>query len=218
MKLPKYAVPDRLAHLLGLSLLVVSCVTSRDVMAPDGSLAHYIECPRSQDRCMDEAAELCPRGYDVIGSGGQHGALVQANAQTGIATVTPTYRGNMTVKCHRPAPATSPIVRTLPDPPKEPTPTASPAEAVGRCHELGGYICSAFASCAIETGGLTQEARAEYVHTCLVGYKRSVDCSRKSLITGNPDVCEAEVTDVPCSMFTPAAGLPMPASCRDLFK
>lgn len=52
---------------------------------------------------MDKAAELCPQGYDVIDAGAREGALAQSNtnAITGqtVTTVTPTFRGNMTVRC-----------------------------------------------------------------------------------------------------------------------
>lgn len=82
-----------------LAVAAVGCVTSRPVMAPDGSQGHYIECPRSIDRCMDKAAELCPAGYNVIDSGGRHGAIAQTNYQTGQTVVTPTFRGNMTISC-----------------------------------------------------------------------------------------------------------------------
>jgi hypothetical protein len=80
-------------------ILLSSCATSREVMAPDGSRAYYIECPRNQATCMDEAAELCPRGYKVIDRGENSGAVAQHNDFTGATTVNKTYRGTLTVKC-----------------------------------------------------------------------------------------------------------------------
>ncbi|HMJ51079.1 MAG TPA: hypothetical protein VK540_03365 [Polyangiaceae bacterium] len=81
--------------------LLAACATSREVMAPDGSRAHYIECPRSQAECMDEAAELCPRGYEVIDSGEKSGAVARQDRFTGVTTVNKVYRGTLTVKCRR---------------------------------------------------------------------------------------------------------------------
>lgn len=97
------------------ALVLVGCATSRPVMTPSGAEGFYIECPRSQDLCMDEAAKVCPRGYFVIDAGAERGAIAQtygqANGQaignyytgqsSGRTVVTPTYRGNMTIECRQ---------------------------------------------------------------------------------------------------------------------
>jgi len=79
-------------YLLAL-LVVAGCVTSDRVPLPDGSYGWYIECPRSQVACMEEAALHCPVGYEVIDRGGQPGFVMSGR------TAVPTYRGNLTVKC-----------------------------------------------------------------------------------------------------------------------
>ena len=35
-------------------------------MAPDGKLAVHVTCPKGLQDCFDEAAEGCPRGYDIL--------------------------------------------------------------------------------------------------------------------------------------------------------
>jgi hypothetical protein len=86
-------------------------------MAPDGRTGHYIECPHDIAECMDRAASLCPQGYDVIDSGGQHGAIAQTSHEpyASNTVVSPTFRGNMTIACRAPMPQ---------GPPPQPPPQA----------------------------------------------------------------------------------------------
>jgi hypothetical protein len=77
-----------------LGFFAVGCATATPVMAPNGRTALYIECPRSQLQCMEEAAESCPLGYDVIDRGGQTSAVVVAGN-----VAAPVHTGNLTVQC-----------------------------------------------------------------------------------------------------------------------
>lgn len=80
------------------ALLLIGCTTSRQVMAPSGGVAWHIECPNPA-ACMDEAAEKCPRGYEVVDRGQRNGGYVQTSPQTGQQTVVPTSRGTLTIEC-----------------------------------------------------------------------------------------------------------------------
>lgn len=89
------------AILVSTLLLVSACVSSREVMSPSGKRAWHIECPRDQSACMDEAAEKCPRGYEVIDRGTVQGGYVNTSPQTGQQTFVPVQRGTLTVECKR---------------------------------------------------------------------------------------------------------------------
>lgn len=94
------ALLARMRHLpLLLVGLLAGCVTSREVMAPDGGHAWHIECPRDRSACMDEAAEKCPRGYEVIDRGVSNGGYMSTSPQTGQQTFVPTQRNTLTVAC-----------------------------------------------------------------------------------------------------------------------
>lgn len=63
-----------------------------------------IACKRNAGNCYSEAAKVCPSGFDVVDAQGQHGAIAQTNYSTGQTFVTPTYSGQMLVRCRAPAP------------------------------------------------------------------------------------------------------------------
>jgi hypothetical protein len=87
------------ALLVLLALTVSACVSSREVMTPSGGRGWLIECPRGQSACMDEAAEKCPRGYEVLDRGTIQGGYMNTSPQTGQQTFVPTSRGTMTIEC-----------------------------------------------------------------------------------------------------------------------
>jgi hypothetical protein len=60
-----------------------------------------IDCKRSRTHCYEEAATVCPRGYDVLDGSEQAGSFTQVNAygNTAVATSYPTYEGQMLVRC-----------------------------------------------------------------------------------------------------------------------
>ena len=92
-------------------LFVVGCVNSREVMSPSGGRAWHIECPRDQSACMDEAAEKCPRGYEVIDRGTVNGGYLNTSPQTGQQTFVPVQRGTLTVECRTHSASNSDVVR-----------------------------------------------------------------------------------------------------------
>ncbi len=71
-------------------------------MSPSGGVAWHIACPGGQAACMDEAAEKCPRGYEVIDRGERRGGYVQTSPATGQQTYVPTSSSTLTVECRRP--------------------------------------------------------------------------------------------------------------------
>lgn len=78
---------------LGATLLACGASSTR-VNGPDGRGTWYsITCRRNQANCVEEAGEVCTRGYDVADSGG-HLQLVVTNLYAGEA-----YSGRMLVKC-----------------------------------------------------------------------------------------------------------------------
>jgi hypothetical protein len=95
--------------------------TSRPVMAPDGSQANYIECPGSQAKCLDRAADACPVGYDVLGGSSQQGAVTQSfyGPYSSTAITQPIYSETMLIKCW---------------------PRCNPGDLRFRNHQ-GGFVC-----------------------------------------------------------------------------
>ena len=74
--------------------LLTACASSSNYL---GRGMYSIECRRSQGNCYEEAARVCPGGFDVMDGSGRQGAVVQSWGNT--ATVTPTYNGEMLVRC-----------------------------------------------------------------------------------------------------------------------
>jgi hypothetical protein len=76
-----------------VAMLVVSlsgCATSKPVQGPNGNQAYFIKCGSAAiDACYEEAAKVCPQGYDM--------ADRQANPNAMIAPV-----GNSFMVVHGP--------------------------------------------------------------------------------------------------------------------
>lgn len=86
--------------------LMTGCVTARPVTMPNGQAGWYIECPRDQGVCLEEAGRRCPAGYDVLNAGDRSGTYISSSPATGQATAMPIYRGTMTIQCRAaPVPA-----------------------------------------------------------------------------------------------------------------
>ena len=66
--------------------------TTRNVTAPDGVPAIFVEC-RQESRCIGEAQRVCPGGYLVLDAGAREGHVVRR----GIAA--PIYQGQMLIRC-----------------------------------------------------------------------------------------------------------------------
>jgi hypothetical protein len=87
-----------LGLLLVVSVLLACAGSSHEAVGPD---TYAIDCKRSPSNCYEEAGQACPDGFDVLDSQGQHGAVAIANTygSTTNATVVPTYKGSMLVRC-----------------------------------------------------------------------------------------------------------------------
>jgi uncharacterized protein YceK len=56
----------RYGYLLLLALLT-GCASVQQVKAPDGKDAYQVKCGNAvKEKCAAKAAELCPRGYDLL--------------------------------------------------------------------------------------------------------------------------------------------------------
>jgi hypothetical protein len=89
----------RLTPALAFCLALCSCgATSEQIRGPDGHLWWSISCRRSQENCLEEAGDLCPKGYVVAdSSGGITGAVAYTSG--GFTSVHGRYRGSMLVRC-----------------------------------------------------------------------------------------------------------------------
>jgi hypothetical protein len=96
---------QKLAWLLILSLIIIcGCgAKSKRAIGPDGRPLHHISCggiQNSFEDCLEKAGELCPQGYDVLGS--QDNVVHSANPFGGSRGVNPVmtqYKRNLTVQC-----------------------------------------------------------------------------------------------------------------------
>ncbi len=75
-------------------LLMVSCGAESTYL---GNGQWSVECRRSRGNCYEEAAYVCPHGFDVIDADDQRGAFITSNGDT--ATVMPTYKGQLLIRC-----------------------------------------------------------------------------------------------------------------------
>ncbi len=85
---------------LVLALFLVACgASATKVAGPDGKGTWYaVSCRRSQSNCYEKAGEVCPNGYHVADASDHEGVYVSAGGFTGTQ-VTPTYNGEMMIKC-----------------------------------------------------------------------------------------------------------------------
>lgn len=67
-----------LASLLCASLALAACATSRPIQGPNGGIAYFIKCGSAViDKCYEEAAKVCPKGYTFADSHtNQNGVIV----------------------------------------------------------------------------------------------------------------------------------------------
>ena len=80
------------------ALSLAACVSSRAITLPDGRMGELIECNRNAGDCVAEAGQICPRGYDLLASGGQsHPYLIATSA--GLVGGT-SSQWTMMVHCH----------------------------------------------------------------------------------------------------------------------
>jgi hypothetical protein len=91
--------------------------------------------------------------------------------------------------------------------------TDVPAE----CKATVETLANKNADCAVATGAIAAEQRAEYVATFTAGVTTTLDCSRQTKVNGNPDACAMEMNAMPCTLFDKTNGLPIAASCKGLY-
>ena len=49
------------------ALFLASCATSKPIQGPNGTQAFFIKCGSAViDACYEEAAKVCPKGYDMV--------------------------------------------------------------------------------------------------------------------------------------------------------
>ena len=50
-----------------LAVLLAGCATSKPIQGPNGTQAFLIKCGSAViDACYEEAAKVCPKGYDMV--------------------------------------------------------------------------------------------------------------------------------------------------------
>jgi len=73
---------SRVVATIALALLVGCGASSRVIRGPDGTPWYEVECRHTSD-CLEEAARLCPGGYEV----GTSGSTLRGVYSTGYAVV-----------------------------------------------------------------------------------------------------------------------------------
>ena len=76
------------ATILASFVLLSGCATASKTYGPDGKEAFSLNCSglaRTWGMCYEKAGELCgTKGYEVVGQGGDHGAVVSVNPSGGF--------------------------------------------------------------------------------------------------------------------------------------
>lgn len=88
-----------------LCVLLAGCATATKTYAPDGREAYTIECSGvggSWAICQAKAGDLCgTKGYDLISTGSDHGAIANVDANSGTAFATNTISRSMYIACKK---------------------------------------------------------------------------------------------------------------------
>ncbi len=87
-------------ELAGLGVCIVAllaCAGSSHTKVAKGTYA--IECKRNKGNCYEEAQTVCPGGFDIVDSDSKEGAIVTHYEATDQYVATPTYNGEMLIKC-----------------------------------------------------------------------------------------------------------------------
>lgn len=96
--------PKVMRHLLLLALAtsVTACdvtTQSTEISTPEGRRGFVVECNNSTARCMREAGERCPNGYDVLDSGQQRREF-NLNFANSNAPPSHVDHFTLTIQCH----------------------------------------------------------------------------------------------------------------------
>lgn len=80
-----------------ICLPLTACVTTKIINGPNGQPAQFIKCGSSHiENCYEEAAKLCPKGYDTVTQRDNPNATV---APVGAGYVVAHGRASMMVQC-----------------------------------------------------------------------------------------------------------------------
>jgi hypothetical protein len=95
----------KLFILVTMLVLLAGCASSNQTYAPDGSVAHSLNCSgtaRNWGMCYEKAGEICgSSGYDVVQKSGEQGATVSGSSSgtsSGVYGSTLHFR-TMTISC-----------------------------------------------------------------------------------------------------------------------
>src|SRR4051812_28106820 len=91
-------------------LAMSSCATSTPIMGPNGAQHFNVSCPRTIENCYEEAARVCPNGYQVVDKN-DNSTLVPVNG-----SVVAARKFSMLIEC-RAAQAASPAALVAPPAP-----------------------------------------------------------------------------------------------------
>lgn len=78
---------------LAVALLVSGCIFAGASHSAAGPDTWAISCKRKKANCYEEAAEVCPRGYDVLDQESRPGFY--ADRTVAVST----YSGDMLIRC-----------------------------------------------------------------------------------------------------------------------
>lgn len=57
------------ASLICVAFALTACATSKPIQGPNGGTAYFIKCGSAViDKCYEEAAKVCPKGYTFANS------------------------------------------------------------------------------------------------------------------------------------------------------
>jgi hypothetical protein len=91
-----------------LSLIVLcSCalpahVYSKPVTLPSGKQGYLVACNGTRNtiaECIEEAAKVCPKGYNIIQQNAEGGTVGTYNAAAGTGMLVPLMKRNMIISC-----------------------------------------------------------------------------------------------------------------------
>jgi len=74
-------------YLILICVFLGGCVHFQQVRGPNpAKTTYHISCPRDLALCYDQAGELCPTGYDIVGQGNNHVPLAARYKEPGEET------------------------------------------------------------------------------------------------------------------------------------
>lgn len=85
--------------LLGCVGVLLACAGASSTRI--GQDTYSIECKRKRGNCYEEAAAVCPNGFELIDGSESSGVYAVANnyGKTTTVTAVPIYKGEMLVRC-----------------------------------------------------------------------------------------------------------------------